>query len=209
VNKQEAVVYRAKIAAHSGVVSDRNGKTLREFHNTDERAQPAAFAWGEQGPGAFALAHSILTDRLGFPPSRQVAMDFAFKVIATLDPSSNFELDSDIVDSFVDSQGGPNACRDEWEDAWIEAPETLTIETELVSIRDVIDRAEGSGEAPSIAEPVSASPDVVAALTGGVIASKGSEITALAGSIVRLNKGAIVLLGDRKYVVKGNALEEL
>lgn len=206
MEKLDVVVYKVRPASHSGQVCDRTGKVLREFQNTDERTQPAAFSWGEPGPGAYALAHSILSDRLGFSPSRQVAIDFAFKVIATLDPSISFELDSEIVDSFIDAQGGPPACKDEWEDEWVEHPETLTIETEFVSVEDVISQA-GASEG-ALDEPQTTA-HVAAALTGGIIASKGSQVTALAGSTIVVENGVIIVIGDKKFVVKSGKIEEI
>ena len=51
------------------------------------------FHWGDDSPGATALAHALLTDAVGDPPPDPVAARFAAEVIAFL-PNEQFRLDA-------------------------------------------------------------------------------------------------------------------
>jgi hypothetical protein len=204
-------VYKAKHLEHTGGFYTRQGEILREFPNADERTDPAGFSWGDSGPGAFALARSVLQDWLGAPPSRQVSMDFAFKVIANLDPGSDFELDSDMVESFIDSVGGPEACKDEWEvDSWADAAETLTIETEVIDLDELLTKAPKN-------EPVteeSATKSYVAEFkpelsSAKVVLLAGSISEAKTGAVVEVSRGAIIVIHNRRFVVEDSGLREI
>ncbi|MEM4676142.1 MAG: hypothetical protein QXM12_07630 [Nitrososphaerota archaeon] len=161
--------------------------------NSDERSVQAEFSWGSEGPGAYALGHSILTDRLGFPPARSIALDFTYKIILTLDEMHDLNLSSEIVDSYIDAQGGANAFRDDWTEEWTDASETISIETELLPIEQLV--------RPDSTKPQTVPKNDNFSATAQVVIGKGTHAVGLSGCYVELEPGAVISTGDKTYTV--------